>query len=403
MRALRVILVFALAVALIAPASVDAWFWNSRTPEPTMQHQSSAVAAAAEELASAPHVEESVVGDSSMQSIDLTTLYRARSLSCATCQRMLAFFDEYLLTALLDVAAAQAKQTPSAFRTNYGALESTIEEAVAHVCSAQSIATNHTMRKSCERMVERHEEALVALYYAHGESMSESEDEGKLGAALCGAKGVLNAGCDDALARLNVQQLLNVEREAAFVRKEDLDPSARAPQEEAKYKSEPERGTTKAGEVQKIVAIDFYKRVIIDRNRDALVYFAFPTKAPEFDFAYAQTHALVAEFMEDSDLLVGTLNVELNDVPPPYNSWASTPSVMLYPANKKENPRWIPLRSQAGEYITGESAPTLADVLTMISKRTQNEKTKKAADWALVDATAEQLHSSRSRENKEEL
>ena len=334
----------------------------------------------------------------------LVPAFRERSVSCATCHRMLAFFDEYLLTALLDINAAESrKTTTSAFRANYGALENTIEEAVSAVCGAQSIATNSTLRKSCAKMIERAEDDVVALYFKHGEAMRRGEDERELGEPLCGARGVLKAGCEDNMARLSVAELMELEEEASFVSMDEKHPMFRAPKTEAKFKSEPEIAETKSGEVQKLVASDFYMRVILDRHRDALVYFAYPSKAPEFHHAYAQTHALVAEFMEDSNLLVGMVNVELNDIPPPYNTWAKTPNVMLYLAGKKENPRLIPLRTEPGEIMTGESAPTLADVLTMISKRTADEKTKKAADWGMIDATAEQLYSNRAKESKDEL
>ena len=171
-----------------------------------------------------------------------------------------------------------------------------------------------------------------------------------------------------------------------------------------RYKSEPQAPPPRKGEVTKIVASDFYKRVVLQRNVDALIYFSYPTKAAEFHAAYEQTHALIAEALEDSvDLLVGQLNVEMNEVPPPYADMATTPCVLLYKANKKENPRYIPLRTAAGEFITGESAPTLADVLVMVSKHAKSKKTKQEADKALVDAPLEKLHSTRTNVEHIEL
>jgi len=403
MRVKRVVLIVAIALACVAPAPARAWPWSSKLeqhqtpPEPGKIDLPTPSDVAVD-------VDAGVETSNATELSQLIPAFRARSLSCVTCHRMLAFFDEYLLSALLDINAAESrKTTTSAFRTNYGALETTIEEAVSSVCGAQSIATNHTMRKSCAKMIERAEDDVVALYFEHGAAMRRGDDERELGEPLCGVRGVLKAGCEDSMARLTVSELMTLEEEAQFVSKDDTHPMLRAPKTETKYKSEPESAETKSGEVQKIVASDFYKRVIIDRGRDALVYFAYPSLAPEFHHAYAQTHALVAEFMEDSNLLVGMLNVELNDVPPPYNNWAQTPNVMLYLANRKENPRFIPLRTAPGETMTGESAPTLADVLTMISKRTEDKKTKKAADWGMIDATAEQLYANRAKESKDEL
>jgi hypothetical protein len=275
---------------------------------------------------------------------------------------------------------------------------------VEAVCQAQTIATNHTLRKACRAAMEKYEDGVVNLYYKHALSMrSGDEDDDSLGGKLCGRAGVVDAGCEDEVAALSIRELLAIEEVARLVDRDETHPAYRAPNTAQKYRSEPEEDKERRGVVSRITASDFYKRVIIDRKRDALVYFAYPSLAPEFDFAYEQTHAIVAEYMEDTDLLVGTLNAELNDVPPPYNSWAKTPNVLLYLANRKENPRWIPLRTAAGEYMTGDSAPTLADVLTMISKRSENTATKKAADFGLIDATAEQLHSSRGRTKTDEL
>jgi hypothetical protein len=185
------------------------------------------------------------------------------------------------------------------------------------------------------------------------------------------------------------------------VSREDLNPWDVAPGHEGEFRSEAEFAAPKKGEVARIVASDFYKRVILDRDIDALMYFSYPTQAKEFHEAYAQTHALVAEVLEDAeDLIIGQLDVEKNEVPPPYADSTTTPCVLLYRAKKKENPRWIPLRTSAGEYITGESAPTLADVLTMVSKHAKSKKTKREADKALVEASAEELYSNRAKSDE---
>ena len=155
------------------------------------------------------------------------------------------------------------------------------------------------------------------------------------------------------------------------------------------------------GEVARLVASAFYKRIMLGRDIDAVLYFSYLTKAKEFHEAYEQTHALLAEVLEDAkDLIIAQIDVEKNDVPPPYADMATTPCVLLYRAKKKENPRWVPLRTEAGEYITGESAPTLADVLTMVSKNAKTKKTKREADKALVEASAEELHSNRAKDDE---
>jgi len=312
--------------------------------------------------------------------------YRARAASCVACQRVLA---------LQDITNAERRKATSATgerrfdAARYGAYESVIEEAVPRACATTSVALNRTLRVACERMIERSEDEVVKLYYEVGKAMERGEKEADLGEALCGANGAMGGACEDA------------ETAAMKVSREDLNPWDTAPGHEGEFLSEPEYAAPKKGEVARIVASDFYKRIILERDIDAVVYFSYPTKAKEFHEAYEQTHALLAEVLEDAkDLIIAQIDVEKNDVPPPYADMATTPCVLLYRAKKKENPRWVPLRTEAGEYITGESAPTLADVLTMVSKNAKTKKTKREADKALVEASAEELHSNRAKDDE---
>ena len=334
--------------------------------------------------------------------------FRARSVECATCQKMYAWYDEHLMLALMDAAkrSSRASASSSSFASKYGELEEVIEEAVPEVCGAGSIALNATIRSACRRMIEKSEDDVVALYYAAGARLRDGAEEGALGEALCGPRGALGGACvDDDVARWTTAELEVLEVESGKVSVFDFN-HEQAPGTAKEFKSEPALALAKkdepAGTVLKIVASDFYKRVIFDRDRDALMYFSYPTMAKEFHEAYSQTHARVAEALEDAeDLFVGQLDVEKNDVPPPYASMVETPSVLLYRARKKENPRWIPLRTPAGEYITGESAPTLADVLTMVSKHGKTAATREAADAAMIRASKEELYA--SRRDRDEL
>ena len=335
-------------------------------------------------------------------------LFRARSIECAACQKMYAWYDEHLMLALMDAAkrSSRASASSSSFASKYGELEEVIEEAVPEVCSAGSIALNATIRSACRRMIEKSEDDVVALYYAAGARLRDGAEEGALGEALCGPRGALGGACvDNNVARWTTAELEVLEVESGKVSVFDFN-HEQAPGTAKEFKSEPALALAKkdepAGTVLKIVASDFYKRVIFDRDRDALMYFSYPTMAKEFHEAYSQTHARVAEALEDAeDLFVGQLDVEKNDVPPPYASRVETPSVLLYRARKKENPRWIPLRTPAGEYITGESAPTLADVLTMVSKHGKTAATREAADAAMIRASKEELYA--SRRDRDEL
>jgi hypothetical protein len=253
-------------------------------------------------------------------------------------------------------------------------------------------------------MIEDYEDEVVALYYKVGKMMQEGAEEEDLGPALCGKRGAVRAACsDDVVAAWTVAELELLERHASIVDKHALG-GYQAPGAEDTFKSEARAPEPKRGEVAKIVASDFYKRVIFDRDRDALMYFAYPTLAREFHAAYFQTHERVAEALEEAtDIFVGMINVELNEVPPPYADMVTTPCILLYRANKKESPRWIPLRTAGGEYITGDSAPTLADVLSMVSKNAKTDATKHEADRAMVRATPEELYSTRAVESNDEL
>ena len=91
------------------------------------------------------------------------------------------------MLALQDINAAEAKKKTSSFSHRYGAFEGVVEDAVPSACRLSSMALNKTVRTACERLLERHEDEVVTLYYEAGEAMRRGEDERDMGEALCGS------------------------------------------------------------------------------------------------------------------------------------------------------------------------------------------------------------------------
>ena len=161
---------------------------------------------------------------------DALPRYRARAPECVACQRVLAYFDEHLMLALQDINAAEAKKKTSSFSHRYGAFESVIEDAVPSACRLSSMALNKTVRTACERLLERHEDEVVTLYYEAGEAMRRGEDERDMGEALCGSRGAMRGACEDDVAAWRVPQLELLETEASKVKRADFHPAEQAPE-----------------------------------------------------------------------------------------------------------------------------------------------------------------------------
>ena len=161
----------------------------------------------------------------------------------------------------------------------------------------------------------------------------------------------------------------------------------RTPGTTPKYRTEDVVTRTGAGDdtdVRVLVGRDFYRRVILDARRDALVYFSFPTTSPRFHAAYAVTHAAAALLLanareeealeaadaaaaaattiethprkkmklkktnsggeadassfDDDAVLIATIDAERNEVPHPYGSHIEGPTLLLYPAVRVASP-----------------------------------------------------------------
>ena len=117
---------------------------------------------------------------------------------------------------------------------------------------------------------------------------------------------------------------------------------------ERKYRSEPvpAPGTLDADGLVKVVAGSFYDVAVKDETVDVLVYTSFPTQHDDGAFHRWMIQALVAvkalfAATEGPTLLVAAVDAEFNDVPPPYGTGTTVPTLCVYPAGNKGWPRYI--------------------------------------------------------------
>ena len=164
-----------------------------------------------------------------------------------------------------------------------------------------------------------------------------------------------------------------------------------------RYKSEPQAPPPRKGEVAKIVASDFYKRVVLQRNVDALIYFSVSDESRRISRGVrtnARAHRGSARRLRRSTRRSAQRGDERGASAVRGHGHDALRSVVQGEQEGKSEVH--PAQHAKGEYITGESAPTLADVLVMVSKHAKSKKTKQEADKALVDAPLEKLHSTRT-------
>lgn len=139
----------------------------------------------------------------------------------------------------------------------------------------------------CERMIERSEDEVVKLYYEVGKVMERGEKEVDLGEALCGANGAMGGACEDVeMVVWMVLELEVLEMVVMKVLREDLNLWDIVLGYEGEFLSEFEYAASKKGEVVRIVASDFYKCIILERDIDVVVYFLYLMKVKEFYEVY---------------------------------------------------------------------------------------------------------------------
>ena len=258
-----------------------------------------------------------------------------RPPKCRTCHLMVNSLNARLLPSLLKIKEKEEKRrggTDSASRrVEYGLYEDTIEQFVTAACTTQDLWHLKDVRKNCMAIMEKHEDEILSAY-SRWLKKGAPESRG-MDSAWSWNWEVCYKATDACSEELAMHAL------AEF----DDDGSGAA---DRRYRSEPvpPPGTRRDGLLQ-VVAGAFYDAVVKDDAVDALVYTAFPNGGSFH--AFIMPALITVQQLYDSDpklkgtFVVGMVDAENNDVPPPYGTGTKTPTLCLYPAGNKGWPRYI--------------------------------------------------------------
>eukprot|EP00899_Mesostigma_viride_P007998 jgi/Mesvir1/1719/Mv21172-RA.1 len=258
-----------------------------------------------------------------------------RDRLCRACHHIIGNLQESLLPRL--VALSQDKRALK----QYGAVEGLIQDVVPEACMFS--ATYHQRRtwKECQTILETYEDDIIRVYYKFSQGLVGP------GTAAASNFNFNNHVCVEATR--SCPQRLGAHELAEFTE----------PASERVYKSErrPKPGDGR-GPVLKLTAETFYEEVIANNVRDVLVYFSFPRSHEDIHAGVLpvlkRTAHVFAELVQDrtpglmlshqapiAAILVAAVDLELNDVPPPFGQDVHAPAIALYPASLKTNPRFM--------------------------------------------------------------
>ena len=298
-----------------------------------------------------------------------------RDARCRTCHALLNTLNPRLVPALLKIKAKEARRASGggadSRAVRYGLYEETIEAYVQSACTTQDLWHAKETRKQCERIMEEHEDDVASAYTRWiKKGAPEREDEGwSWNWEVC--RKATNS-CSEQLGMHALSEF-------------DDDGSGAA---ERKYRSEPvpAPGTLDADGLLKVVAGSFYDVAVKDDTVDVLVYTSFPTQHMEGAFhrwiiqALVAVKALFAADPTGPTLSVAAVDAEFNDVPPPYGTGTTTPTLCVYPAGNKGWPRYIS--------DVNDGQLTARDVLFFVMNTASaavSEKAKRLMETAAAD------------------
>ena len=265
-----------------------------------------------------------------------------RPPKCRTCHLLVNSLNARLLPALLRIKAKEEKRLggsdSASRRVEYGLYEDTIEQYMSSACTTQDLWHMKDVRKHCEKMMEKHEDAVLGAYSrwlkkGAPDSRGANNDAWSWNWEVCYKA---TQACSEELAMHALAEF-------------DDDGSGAA---ERKYRSEPvpPPGTLHPDGLLHVVAGSFYDVLVKNDGVDALVYTAFPNAAGggggEFHWSLVPALVKVQELFDADPALKGTfvvgmVDAEHNDVPPPYGTGTKTPTLCMYPAGNKGWPRYI--------------------------------------------------------------
>ena len=257
-----------------------------------------------------------------------------RDARCRTCHALLNTLNPRLVPALLKIKAKETRRMDGggadSRAVKYGVYDDTIETYVQSACTTQDLWHSKETRKQCERIMEEHEDDVSAAYTRWvRRGAPEREDESwSWNWEVCRK------------ATMSCSEVLGMHALSEF----DDDGSGAS---ERKYRSEPVPvvGTEDNDGLLKVVAGSFFDVVVKDPSVDVLVYTAFPNQHYGTFHRYMLPALMTVKHLFQNEKIetfrIAAVDAEHNDVPPPYGTGTTRPTLCLYPANNKGWPRYI--------------------------------------------------------------
>ncbi|CEF99962.1 unnamed product [Ostreococcus tauri] len=307
-----------------------------------------------------------------------------RDATCRACHALTRALNDNLISALVDIRG-KAKTN-----ANYGKMDDAIETAIAPVCRLSATWRDVDVRKACEKIMERSEDAVAATYHrwlARGGGREERTVRGEKKSRNAWRKwdpvgwnwnyemcGKATRACKEALSMHEL---------------EEFDEDDVAEGDSRKYRSEqrPKRGEMVDG-MLKVTAGTFHEEAV-RRESDVVVYVGFPKLDKWAHFYAASVLGTVREMFHANETARGFLEIAyvdgtVNDVPPPYGSDDQTPTVAMFAAGNKNWPRYMT------DMNDGKLTPF--EVLQFIMRTTTSAETLRHANWLATTLKHDVLH-----------
>mmetsp|Transcript_35535 Transcript_35535/g.87394 ORF Transcript_35535/g.87394 Transcript_35535/m.87394 type:complete len:365 (-) Transcript_35535:112-1206(-) len=302
-----------------------------------------------------------------------------RTPRCRTCHMVVNSINQRLVPALLKMKAKEEKRfargDAASRRIDYGVYTETVEQFINNACTTQDLFHIKTVRRNCQEMMEEHEEEVNAVYSRWIKKGAPDFHQGAASGWSWNWEVCYKAtqSCSEELAMHALEEF-------------DDDGSGAS---ERKYRSEPVPSVgTKRDGLYQVVAGSFFDVLVKDDAVDTLAYVGFPNKG-RFHGHIMPALAKVQELFEQNatlrgTVMVGMVDAEMNDVPPPYGTDTKTPTLCLYPAGNKGWPRYI------SDLNDGQL--TVYDVLFFM-KNTSSQRTARVAMAFMLELPDHVLHS----------
>ena len=305
-----------------------------------------------------------------------------RTAACRACHRMVVHLDEALVP---ELEALQRRRAAGVGGRAWGEAEGTIEEHAEAACATVALQRDGELKRACRELLDEHQEVVVAAF-SRWVARPLGSPEPNWVAALCGASGT--GACPTELAELSVAAA------------ERLDAPASTPAGgKLRLRSEEATPPGAQGGVWRLVASDVLEVVLMDVERDVVLYVAAPGPggAPRFDEALRPRLAAAAKRLapQASTLRFGVIDAQRNDLPPILAGIVegasaeagpvapSRAALLMLRAELKHKP--VSLVALRFEEDDDAAAPTLEQLLYLINKWATRAEDKDAAAAAAIE------------------